>query len=53
MKMVKEIYDVLDPKEIKKSSIPRRFLAIDGEGTEKLKTYNENVYLIIFLCKGR
>lgn len=48
MKMVKEIYDVLDPKEIKKSSIPRRFLAIDGEGTEKLKTYNE-IFQALFL----
>lgn len=48
MKMVKEIYDVLDPKKIKKSSIPRRFLAIDGEGTEKLKTYNE-IFQALFL----
>lgn len=41
MKMVKEIYDVLEPDKIKKSSIPKRFLAIDGEGEEKLKSYNE------------
>jgi hypothetical protein len=48
LKMVKEIHEVLDPEEIKKSQIPRRFLAIDGEGMEKMKSYNE-IFQALFL----